>query len=550
MVIGEDIDREDILINDTESEIYFEIVLNETYTYEVVFIDELTIKYTEPIYSFEHNIHDQYGGINDDFFLFNSTNTNFRCVSNPNEVLPSFGSATNGMVYNSTSKDIFTRRMFMNYYVSSNESEVDFTVLQETYIDIDKMYKLRMWVENKQYSVLDYFNRYVNYYIELEIDGIIQRDLTITDFTYDYALDNYHSMNVEFVIVQEDYNTISVETVYINTFSGNRTTFQPFSFNINKDNDTIHNTLNNVMIQSYIHASPCKSSAFPLIYYDSNPEINGKITRDLKHSPVVAPIDTGLNTGQMPVWDSAHPFLSFFRLLGYYIQQFINYIVNQFKQSGYIKDILANIIYFFSSSIEAFKNLLIALADVNSFLDLINVLGGYIFTVMSNIFSYMGTMIQVLIDVIMDILEDELIGFPILETILTAFSAFLGGDWVAFQTAWENIIPNLDYDTVESLMFIPNTFLSLFIDDTTFLTTMVYTFIQFTAEAYLWVTILVIMYIVYICQMIMKRDFDRLRLEATTWVSVINWIIEAITFVFHWLFELIHAVLDVTIPFT
>jgi len=552
--ISKTINRENYLLNDTTDIIYFEISYNDNETIDLFYIDELKISYTEPSQIFTHDFDTGTGGYLDGF-IYNTTDNYFH-VTPSNEYLYSFSPDSRGIEYETHSSNLFSRRMFLDYTIKCDEVGVLTQIIQEIRISLDKEYVLRTEFVNSPYSYSDFNNRLIWVKQYLYVDGVLERNYYSGVFN-DLTIDGFNDFDFSVRFQQEDYNTMSIVSIYNNKVTGNSTSFEVFAFNVN-DGD-IKNSITKMNVSSYINLIPAVIGfVFPdTFYHNSNPTITGKITREIKHSDVVDS-NPDINLPVAPVWRGGlYALADIWNFLVYFVQLFIYNIIEFFKQSMYLRDIVKGIGEFFSTFKDYWTNLvgylsdfITALGEIENIGDFISLVIDTIATHLENVFNTLVALVADIISSLGDIIDGELLGFPVLDDIIDAWEAFVLRDWASFNTAWKEIVPEITEDTIGVLLFIPDWFLSLWLDDTEFLSTLIINGLKFIKEIWYWMTILIIIYMVYFSQLIMRRDFDRIRIEVTTWVNVVNWIIEGITFVFHWIFEFLHAVLDVTIPFT
>lgn len=557
--ISKSIYRYNYLINDTTDKIYFEITYEtEKNTFDVFYIDELTIRYTEPPIKYEINgwyeIHPYVESSFGQNIVYNHSVNYFYLKGD-------FGGAGSGIppdlniytVGEQTETPIFTRRIFYDKTFKSNESNNAFESNDLFIIDVDKIYNFSIHTERIQINIthsrtileLSIVNNENNdnYYYYDEIDGLVLMD--------------YYHYDQHINIIQEDYNTLTLSVMFGNYYYSNYTQSKTIKIDLNKDFEYNNNLIAvqhfdtlKVSMYSYWDA------VFPYVadYYSSWFEY--KSSKSFKHSDdMEEEITPDIPTFN---WDEEDNILvNIWNAIVYGISITIYSIIEFFKQSMYLRDILKGIGEFFSSVKTFFlevgvylDGLLTKIVELGTIGDYISNIISHISTVFDNIYTVIVDFISNTIIAIETFITDELIGFPILSDINDVIDAFISSDWGGLETAWNNLIPTITEGTLGFFLFIPNMFVGLFIGDFTVLPTLVTTFFTFMKEVSLWLTILIIMYIVYLCQMIMRRDFDRLRIEVTTIINIFRWMIDAIIFVFHWIFELIHAILDVTIPFT
>ena len=554
LFISKSIYRYNYLLNDTTDNIYFEITYNSTDTQNIFYIDELNIKYTEPPQLFINSF-DTGTGTHLDGFIYNHTNNYFHS-STSGEYLNSFSVNSLGVSYHSNSTNLFSRRMFNDYTVECDEIGVNIFITQQTDISLDKDYRLITEFVNSASSYTDFNNRLIWVKQYLYEDGVLIRNYQ-SEVYGDFILAGFNDLTFSVRVQQEDYSTISVANYYTNKLTGNNTDFSPFAFNVNEG--SVKNSVMMVNISTNVMIRPSVVGvSFPdIFYHNSNPIITVKIAREIKHSDIVDS-NININLPVSPEWRGGiYALADIWNYCVYYVTIFIIYVIDFFKQSMYLRDILKGIGDFFATFKDYWTNLvgylsdfLSALGEIESIGDFISLVISTIATHLQNVFNTLVLMVADIISSIGDIIDGDLLGFPVLDDIIDAWEAFVLRDWTSFSTAWSNIIPEITEDTIGFVLFIPDWFLSLWLDDVNFLSTLVINGLKISKEVFLWITILVIMYMVYFMQLVIKRDFDRIRIEVTTIVNAINWIIDGIVFIFHWIFELLHAVLDVTIPFT
>jgi hypothetical protein len=550
MFMSKSINRADYIFNNTEHEIYFEIIYDSLETENLFYIDELNIKYTEPPQSFSYDFNTR-TGVYLDGYDYSATN-NFFYFEPSGEYEYSMNGDSDGIEYNSYSDSLFTRRMFIDYTLDCDELNVDILIYQTIYISLDKEYRLVSALESRAESSINPNSREV-YMIHFLYEGESLINSYSSGLIQDYTIDGFNNIEFNIRFQQEDYDTISISSVYNNKLTGNSSS-GIFSFEVNKNSD-IKNSILKTNITSQVIIRPITSA--PFVWIDSNPTATLKITREIKHSAVVDS-NPDVNIPVAPEWRGGiYAFADIWYYMVYYVQLFIYNVIEFFRQSMYLRDIVKGIGDFFSTFKDYWTNLvgylgdfLSALGDIENIGDFIGLLVETVITHLGNVFDTIVLMVADIIGSIGDIIDGEMLGFPVLDDILDAWEAFVLRDWEDFGTAFKNIVPEINEETIGFLLFIPDWFLSLWLDDVNFLSTLVINGIKISKEIFMWMTILIIMYMVYFMQLIIKRDFDRVRIEVSTWVSAVNWIIDGIIFVFHWLFELLHAVLDVTIPFT
>ena len=128
------------------------------------------------------------------------------------------------------------------------------------------------------------------------------------------------------------------------------------------------------------------------------------------------------------------------------------------------------------------------------------------------------------------------------------FSDFENRDWNNFDVSFSNVFPNID----EALLTSSEGWFGNFwggIIGFNIMTPFVYGNAIFQ-NILIWITLLMIIYLIYLMKRIMARDWDRLSIEMSRIYHIIKMLIDTVIFIFHWIFEIIHAILDVTIPFT
>jgi len=427
---------------------------------------------------------------------------------------------------------------------------------QIIYLNLDKEYKLVTQLGNLGKSYTDYFSRNISFTHKLYIDNIFVKEYS-SGWLYDYFLQGFNNIELLTRFQQEDYNTMSISTQYINKLTGNSSSFPIFSFNINEGE--VKNTINKLKVYSDVTIKTIKKPVYPYIWR-CNPAVIGKISRELKHSE---PIDSNpdINIPVKPEWRGGiYALADIWNYIVYYVQLFVYYIVEFFKQSMFLRDISKGFKDFFSSIKDFFVEFGLAVKNFVTMvtqLNLLNSVSGFMSGILENvaiwienIFILIGTIVTDTVNAFKDFIDNGLDAFPFLATMNEVIMSFISGDWEGLKVAWENFLPELTEVTLNIFLFIPNLFVALITGDFTLLPLMVTTFYKVFKEIYQWITILAFIYLIRFARMILRRDGDGLRVEITTIVNIFNWIVNSIVFVFHWIFELIHAILDVTIPFT
>jgi len=568
--VSETIQREDYIFNSTTGSIYFELYSNHT-DYLEIYIDELKITYTDspPIFDYDFDTWlGKYGGslygkdYNLNYFNYNMTSQSIHAEPSGEGTYNFDYSHTRGCVYDTISNELFSRRIYHEYEIKTNSTDVFTELHQETTFNIDKEYRLEVYLKVEpeytggtptQWQVLLRYFLYVDNVIS---DG----GFTQQPIFYDYYFPNMYHFKFSIDVVQEDYNTISTVCIYKNAITGNTTQTNPYTFEINKGEDKIFNSLNIVQVNSTILYKPRIVIPFTIVK-DSETIIDGKITRSIKHSDVETENPNPIIVNR-PDWDGTKPFKSLFAILGYYINLFIEGLLSDFMLVAYVKE-MYNFMYstftgwdvIFNNILGGINNLGSIMSSILSFLTA-NLTG--VSSFLSNIWGFLSGDLS---DFITDFFDNIALPFENLfidyrdtfgevdffHDIRLAFEGD-ATDWDNLGLKWENFFGSMSISLVTNTKNMWGAFWInvMGFDPSIIIVTIVDLFDTLSN----WLTLLLIMYIVYICQLIIRGDWDRLRRELTGIINIIVWVISAIVKVIHWIFEVIWAILDVAIPFT
>ena len=147
-----------------------------------------------------------------------------------------------------------------------------------------------------------------------------------------------------------------------------------------------------------------------------------------------------------------------------------------------------------------------------------------------------------------ELMDTETGAFPIMNDLIGIVDEFGERDWEELGNIFDNINPPIILGLIENT----RAFWAGFGEELfgVPLWEIFATIVELWASFVSWLTILIIVYMVHLCQLIIRRDWDRLRNEINNLINSILWVIRSIVKFFHWIFEIISLVLEIIIPFT
>ena len=551
--LRETIDREDFILNDTEDEIYFEIYTfrNET---ETIYIDELEITYTESVEEFDVYV-GTHTGTNLSFFDYNASSHNFR-TENSGEYITNFNQHTRGIFYATESNELFTRRMFHTYNLELSGddcNDVYFNLFQNATFGIDKTYEI----------VLEFAMTVVDVggtdYVNVDCTQIVLIDGIQKYYTSEYFNDYYLSLEmfmfeINTRIVQEDINTISISCDYRNVYTGNTTAFEPISFVTNSKYQT---SLNTASVTTNASFYPVLNNPFPPSWFPSDTDITLKIKRDITHSLISGELDT-FSIPDRPIFDAGNPIRSLFQIIGYWISLALQQLLSAFSVGSDVNEMLEQTKVFFSTTTQSITGIGNSLSTATGTLgNIFGLLGSSFTSIISNLGNIWGFLSGSLTNFITNFFTniispftgawtDEQSGFPFLTDWIDVSSDYAGSGFEGTVNSFNDIfLPTpLLWTLLENTGDFWNDFFGMPIPE------LIITIYDMWQSFIMWLTILIIIYIVHLCQLLIRRDWDRLRREITSIVNIIVGAINGVVKIIHWIFEVIWALLDVLIPFT
>lgn len=552
--IGERIDREDYVINDTDVDFYLKITpLSQFSETHIAYLDNLEVDYTDIKEDFVHDYGSR-SGTDEDYAEINATNSYFN-IYNSGENPTYLNGDTLGFWYSVQSNEIFSRRMKLetNFDLrDTGASDVgDVFVTHDTSINItiDKEYYVFMHLE------IDFINNGTHDFVLAELEQSIYVDDVLTYYQSDKAFIDLLAtilvvkLSSSIQLTQIDHHTFQIFSTFENDYTGNKTSFRGISFNVNDGTtDSGLNILSLFQKTSYI---PTLVSPIPPVYSTSKPEITQVSSRDISHSEPITSI--ALQPYRWHVWNVISPFRSIWNVIvsiGKTVTGIYNLIVNFMALVEEIKALLSGTGGSIGDVLSAVFELLgVAGEDIGSILS--TIIGG--FANLGGLLSGIGDVVDGsffdnMFSPFADSTNDALDDWSIIDDFGDFGDAWEVGDWEDMSDTYVNFLPTVNNDFISSSQNMWGGFWVRFgagdIKE-----------VPATAERLFtgvtdWLTILIVIYLVWMAMLIGRKDWDRMSRELSRIVGIIVWILSAIMKFIHWIFEIIWAILDIIIPFT
>jgi len=599
---GERIDRSDYIINNTNSEIKFVIIAQESNVTETIdnllIIDDLEITYTDYRYQFENsfNFLNNSGELEITDYTVKNENNYFKLDTTLRErgFSPIYEYKT------STTKDIFTRRAFMEYSLKTKSDGYMATFLNQTQmIYADKTYKIVFTVNGTEYFGSANYTTGVS--VGLSVYYWNETNAKFVRYTYVYdiyqyiKLDNSLYLKIEYECVQIDYNSLSIKTYVQNGYVANDSTSVSLDLGLSINTEKIkHSFLTSdfeTTLKQYYVTSVSPPNPPALDTQTFSTELS--ISRDIKHSEVQT-IGKEKNPYQID-WDA-----DFFDIVKQVLKVIVNFFIDSltfFVQSLiYLKEILAEIINIknilrsienwimgISQTIDEIKNIISTNGiTINSILQILGEINNYIPGIAGDIGNIADTIIDVfnvlkdVYDIIInldtsvtdmedfitqDLLDDleelasdietELATYDVLDFFnfgLNLTNYWKLGDWTSFTNEYSSFFPSTEtvFENIIDVALEPFYFLfgghnvGIIISKS----------LSFFEQIVPFIYILLMMYMYRILKLINARDWEALKDEIETVIRIINYVFRFIWKTFDFIFRMIHAILDVAIPLT
>lgn len=560
--IRKTINRENYLLNETDVILYFKIYTENQYIedYLEYFIDDLEITYTEAREKIEYDYHTGTGEYLN-YWNINATGNYFN--AQPSGVGEyAMGEDGVGLVYLTDSNNLFSRRAYHTYKVAITNNKVDIDLYQYTTFVIDKEYIIFTQLDIEQHltepeGIYQYTEVSIIHF--LVIDGEYQPLTAEITTVNDYFFEGYFNFRYDVNVFQVDYDTISVNAVYLNTLSGNSTKSTPLSFDINTGN--VKNTLNVFNVSTKIQFMPCVLS---LVFYPCNPTITLYTERSITHSDPVIEKDPFIELPEFPEWDEDHPWLSFFAFCIWFPMIFVEMVLEVFNITFKIQvliTILSDLAFKIPNLIELIiTNILAILVSLASILTSLLSSGGLLGSILNGITGIFDFLSGGLWDWLSNFFDNIVSPFSNFWDSFFGDFSFIGGswgnlmdgfntgDWDNMPDLWGSMFPSINLGFINLWK---NTFGGFYIDFVGFdfipLISVIKDFFEIVGMI---ITILIVIYLIHLFKLVGSRQWDRFRDEISGIIKIIVWIVSAIAKIIHWIFEVIWALLDVLIPFT
>ncbi|MHA1233148.1 MAG: hypothetical protein ACTSPQ_21195, partial [Candidatus Helarchaeota archaeon] len=594
---GEGIDRSDYIINNTNSEIKFVIIAQESNVTETIdnllIIDDLEITYTDYRYQFNGNFDFANGEPSDSSTYTYNYSSSFLRFKAEDMYYP-YG---NIIEYSSELENpLYTRRVFLKYSLELKDNdinEIEATLFNLHRIYIDQYYSIYFSIKIETNDTNNnYYDITYKFYIYTLAPFLYGYLVHIENTTSFLQLGGLKSLDIEYSCIQLDYNTLSTDLKIVNNYVNNSDNFAVAQAQININEEEIKNNfpITTELITSY-NLYAYAPVSFP--DYKLNFETYLNIYRDIKHSETQT---FGGNPDKPFIkWDQ--PFFDVVKdILRYIITYFYTMLTFFVRSLMYLKEILAEIINIknilssienwimgISQTIDEIKNIISTNGiTINSILQILGEINDYIPGIAGDIGNIADTIIDVfnvlkdVYDMIVNLdtsvtnmedfitndllndleemasdIETELATYDVLDFFnfgLNLTNYWKLGDWTSFTNEYSSFFPSTEtvFENIIDVALEPFYFLfgghnvGIIISKS----------LSFFEQIVPFIYILLMMYMYRILKLINARDWEALKDEIETVIRIINYVFRFIWKTFDFIFRMIHAILDVAIPLT
>jgi len=491
------LNRRDYLITDLNADFYIKIYpIENNNTHDVFYMDNLKVRYTDPEQAIDYNHNCVVGDQYNNFVSINATTSSFYAEGtgvNPNGWLDYY--TTQAWRYETSSNAVISRGMklanlwTLNQYDSVN----DFLVYTKINMTIDKEYYL--------YEILHFIATgsagkvSIGRQLFLYIDNALTYEMynqTIMDKGFIY---NYYELNYIIDLAQLNEKTMRYHSAFNNLYT-NQTDWKPLFFPINEE---IQSGLNVLQYEQLTHYTVDVESY-------SDPIIFQKVSREIHNTPLddmMDVIDTTTGIGRLfrDIWDK----------MAVYFEMYLN-------GSAY-----AYIWQNDARNLELIEVLIERLTNLEEYIDDPN----WIEEFWDDIQNIQDTYADGIVTTWRNLFGDN--DFSGLES--------------RFDERWGGLVSRgaKGGDSIFTRLFG-----RIFGEDVGLIPQLIFEFFNNFKN---WIVIFFVMYIIMVMRSIMKRDYDKVRSEIGTFVSIIVFIVKLV----QWLIGFVIRILTMIggfIPFT